>query len=92
MTTADRLRAVGAALPEGADALLVTNLTNVRYLTGFTGSNGAVIVRRDAEAVLATDGRYDEQARAEAPDVSLRVTRTPAAEPVEDDVCIHSAM
>jgi Xaa-Pro aminopeptidase len=28
------------------DALLITDLTNVRYLTGYTGSNGAVVSRR----------------------------------------------
>jgi Xaa-Pro aminopeptidase len=44
------------------DALLVTNLVNVRYLTGFTGTNGACIVARDTRMFL-TDSRYTEQAR-----------------------------
>jgi Xaa-Pro aminopeptidase len=48
----------------GCDALLVTNLTNVRYLTGFTGSAGMLLVRRDG-LVLVTDGRYREQATAQ---------------------------
>ena len=43
------------------DQLLVTNLVNVRYLTGFTGSNGACIVSRD-ERLFLTDFRYVEQA------------------------------
>ncbi len=43
------------------DALLVTRLPNVRYLTGFTGSAGNVLVTADA-VVLLTDGRYDTQA------------------------------
>jgi len=55
----DRLRALLAE--EGVDALLVTALTNVRYLTGFTGSAGLVVVSAD-ELVLVTDGRYTEQA------------------------------
>ena len=45
-------------------ALLVTNLTNVRWLTGFTGSNGWVVVLPD-RVVLGTDGRYRDRATAE---------------------------
>lgn len=54
------------------DAFLVTGLTNVRYLTGFTGSNGQVVIAGD-EGVFLTDGRYTEQSRHEVPDVE-RVT------------------
>lgn len=50
------------------DAFLVTRLPNVRYLTGFTGSNGQLLVT-PASAVFLTDGRYTEQARHEVPDV-----------------------
>ncbi|HVF07031.1 MAG TPA: aminopeptidase P family protein [Actinomycetota bacterium] len=56
------------------DALLVTGLTNVRYLTGSTGSNGQVLVDRAGGAgVFFTDGRYTEQSRHEVPDME-RVT------------------
>lgn len=56
----DRLRAsLGAA---GVPGLLVTHRPNVRYLTGFTGSAGMLLVPTDADAVLVTDGRYAEQA------------------------------
>ena len=58
-------------LPADVDALLVTNLVNVRYLTGFTGSNGAVLVGRDGTAAFATDGRYLIQAVEEVPDVEV---------------------
>jgi Xaa-Pro aminopeptidase len=44
------------------DCLLVTNLVNVRYLSGFTGTNGACVVGRD-ERLFLTDSRYAEQAR-----------------------------
>ena len=75
-TLAERL----ADLDE-VDALLVTGLTNVRYLTGFTGSNGQALVAssenarsaESAESVFFTDGRYTEQSRREVPDMS-RVT------------------
>ena len=52
----------------GIEALLVTRLVNVRYLTGFTGSNAQLLLRPD-DAVLFTDGRYDEQSRHEVPDL-----------------------
>ena len=70
-----RVRMLLEALPPGIDGLLVTKLVNVRYLTGFTGSNGAVLVSRASEPLLATDGRYAEQAAGEAPDVRVVVTR-----------------
>ena len=54
------------------DAILVTRLPNVRYLTGFTGSNAQIMLAR-AESVFFTDGRYTEQSRHEVPDVE-RVT------------------
>ena len=38
-----------------------TSLHNVRYLTGFTGSNGAVLLFRDRQAILFTDPRYTVQ-------------------------------
>ena len=44
-----------------SDSLAVTNLTNVRWLTGFTGSNGSVALLPD-RLVLVTDGRYRERA------------------------------
>jgi Xaa-Pro aminopeptidase len=52
----------------GVDALLVTAPVNVRYLTGFTGSNGQLLIAPDL-ALFLTDGRYTERSRHEAPDV-----------------------
>jgi Xaa-Pro dipeptidase len=71
-----RLRERLAALD--LEAALITRLVNVRYLTGFTGSNGAVLVTADG-AVLATDGRYTTQAGEQAPDVELVIERDVAA-------------
>ncbi|MEY2582941.1 MAG: hypothetical protein QOE09_2790 [Ilumatobacteraceae bacterium] len=44
-----------------AEALLVSDLTNIRWLTGFTGSNGWALLTPD-DVVLITDGRYGQQA------------------------------
>lgn len=46
------------------DALLVTNLTNIRYLTGFTGSAALLLVAPGA-MTFVTDGRYGTQAEAQ---------------------------
>ncbi len=46
------------------DALLVTHGPNVRYLTGFTGSNGLLLIKADT-AVFFTDPRYSVQATQE---------------------------
>ncbi len=48
------------------EALVVSKRENVRYLSGFTGTSGALRITAE-EAVLMTDSRYTEQAGAEAP-------------------------
>jgi Xaa-Pro aminopeptidase len=57
---ATRLR--GSLGEAGCEALLVTRLPNVRYLTGFTGSAGMLLVA-PTELLLITDGRYQTQSR-----------------------------
>ena len=53
----------------GLDALLVTHVPNVRYLTGFSGSSALLVVSRE-DAVLITDFRYRTQARDEVAGVA----------------------
>ncbi len=60
MDLGPRLDRVRADFDE-IDALLVTRLVNVRYLTGFTGSAALLLVTRDG-ATFVTDGRYRDQA------------------------------
>lgn len=65
MDVAGRAARLHVGLDEaGCEALLVTHLTNVRYLTGFTGS-AALLVVDDDGMLLVTDGRYEEQATGE---------------------------
>jgi len=47
------------------DALIVNGAANLRYLTGFTGSNGVAITSAAKQAVFLTDFRYREQAELE---------------------------
>jgi Xaa-Pro aminopeptidase len=76
VTTATRLGRLGEEIIDrGLDGLFVTTLVNVRYLTGFTGSNGAVYVSGGGEAVFVTDGRYRDQAAAQVPDIEHVITR-----------------
>ena len=75
----DRLR---RRLATDLDGLLVTDLVNVRYLTGFTGSNGALLVTTQGADVLATDGRYTTQAGSET-DVEVMTARSLTAALVE---------
>ncbi len=60
MSRADRV----AGRLEDVDALLVTEPANLRYVTGFTGSNGFALVGRDVRRFV-TDFRYVEQAKVE---------------------------
>ena len=76
MTTADRRDRLVAALGDrGMDGMFVTTLVNVRYLTGFTGSNGALLVPRDGAPVFFTDGRYRDQAAHQLPDIEHVIDR-----------------
>jgi Xaa-Pro aminopeptidase len=75
-----RRRAIAARLEDlSVDALLITRLLHTRYLTGFTGSNGQVLVRPD-EALFLTDGRYTERSRREVPDLERHTCVNPLRE------------
>jgi Xaa-Pro aminopeptidase len=74
MEVGARAGRVRARLAEaGVDALLVTRLPNVRYLSGFTGSAGVVLLGADPSQpmLLVTDGRYAEQSRAQVRDAGV---------------------
>jgi Xaa-Pro aminopeptidase len=63
------------------DSLLVTDLVNVRYLTGFTGTNGACVVTPD-ERLFLTDFRYVAQAEEQVRDFE----RLPAGRELASDL------
>lgn len=75
---AERRRRVSAAVKKaGAEALLLTHLPDVRYLTGFTGSNAALVLK-GTKATMFTDGRYTTQAQAEVDGAKVVITDKPA--------------
>ena len=48
------------------DGILVTDLNNCKYISGFTGSSAALFIT-NKDAILMTDFRYLEQAAVQAP-------------------------
>lgn len=71
MSTAVRQARIEEVLgTEGLDGLLVTDLVNVRYLCGFTGSNGVLVVM-PGRRVLLTDSRYTVAAREQVHDTDV---------------------
>ncbi len=70
-----RKKLARAVHAEGADAVLITNFTNVTYLTGFTGDDSYLLVGPDIELIVS-DGRYTEQLQEECPGLDV-VERPP---------------
>ncbi len=84
LTVTGRLDRLRAAFDEHeVDALVVTTLANVRYLSGFAGSAGVLTVTRDV-ALLTTDGRYRtqsaEQVEKSGAAIQVDITIGPVAE------------
>lgn len=75
MDVASRLPRLHEALAgEDCDAFIVTNLTNIRWLSGFTGSAGTLVIgSKSASAILITDGRYAFQAPEETSEQDVEV-------------------
>src|SRR5215467_1684161 len=74
-----RLQRARAEVAKGRlDALLITHLPNVRYLCGFSGSAGVLVVSEE-KALFFTDGRYTEQACEEVRGVTIRIIKGKSA-------------
>lgn len=91
VTAARRARAAALVADSKVDALFVSNLHNVRYLTGFTGSNGALILFRGGRALFFTDPRYTEQAR-EQVDCRAVVAKGPLLDAIAVELKRHSRL
>ncbi len=74
--TSERLGRVRERLAqESLDGFLVTNYVNWRYLSGFKGDAGSLLIT-GTDAIILTDSRYTEQAEKEAPEFSVVKTST----------------
>jgi Xaa-Pro aminopeptidase len=75
MNYGDRVTNLQYTLRDVADFFVTSHLPNVRYLTGFSGSNGTVLISAAGEVWLFTDGRYTNQAEVEATYSNLVIER-----------------
>ncbi len=76
-TTARKRGLARVTRAAGLDALLITHRPDIRYLCGFTGSSGALVLH-GSRAVMFTDGRYTEQAQQEAKSTKVVIATKPA--------------
>src|SRR5579863_919559 len=58
------------------DSLLITYLPNIRYLSGFTGSAGALLIT-NTKTIFFTDGRYIAQAKEEVHGAHVVIAQKP---------------
>lgn len=81
-----RVERLRAAISLGSDdCAFSSSLPNIRYLTGFTGSAGVLLVCSD-ELVLIVDGRYEDLARQQCGDHDVRIVRSNSSERLYEDV------
>ena len=55
------------------NAFYTSNLTNIRYLSGFTGSSGFLLITENGDHIFS-DGRYTEQSKHEILNQELHIT------------------
>lgn len=70
-----------------ADAVLLSSLPNIRWVCGFTGTNGLLFVG-ERDAFFVTDGRYSEQARQEVEEAEVVIARGGLISCLEDEGCL----
>ena len=77
----------------GADAMIVRDTANIRYLTGYTNDTGVLVLTKDGTASLLTDFRFLFQAKAEAKDCEiLDVTGTTYQELIAKILAEHGSV
>lgn len=66
---------------KGTDGFLVTDISNVRYLTGFTGSSAFLLIT-STKNIFITDFRYKEQAEVEVKEWDINIEKTRSLEAI----------
>ena len=69
------------------DGIYVTNLTNVRYLSGFTGSAGSLLILNNKQYFF-TDGRYIEQSKRQIKDYEIHIVGSAHYKAIADKTLI----
>jgi Xaa-Pro aminopeptidase len=72
MSSARADRVAETLVERELDVLVVTDLVNIRWLTGFTGTNAVALVGTSGQRIFFTDFRYVERAQAEVADFEQR--------------------
>ena len=71
----NRTKAIADSLEsKGIEGFLISNITNVRYVTGFSGSSGCLLITKK-DRVFCTDCRYEEQAKQEIKDFDIFIEK-----------------
>lgn len=71
----NRSKAIADSLEsKGIEGILISDITNVRYLTGFNGSSGCVLITK-RDRIFCTDSRYEEQAKKELKDFEVLIEK-----------------
>ena len=73
------------------EGLYITNITNVRYLTGFTGSAGSVLIINN-EQHFFTDGRYIEQSKEQVKDCQVHIVGSAHIKAIEKNNLLKNDM
>ena len=69
----DALRKI---LIDKAESAVFFDAVSIRYLSGFSGSNAALLIGQDKDSdVLLTDSRYTQRAKDESPDIEVQIDR-----------------
>ena len=61
-----------SCVADGVDGVLVASVTNVSYLTGFSGDDSTLLLTK-GRAIVISDGRYETQLKDECPDVAAHI-------------------